>query len=50
MNGKRDYIVYLHDMLEFTTKGIDFVKGFNLSKFSDDEKCFITDYLELPLY
>jgi uncharacterized protein with HEPN domain len=38
MNGRRDYIVYLQDMLEFATKGIDFVKGFNLSKFSDDEK------------
>ena len=30
MNGERDYIVYLQDMLEFATKGIDFVKGFNL--------------------
>ena len=38
MNGRRDYIVYLHDMLESATKGIDFVKGFNFSKFSDDEK------------
>ncbi|MFA5806444.1 MAG: DUF86 domain-containing protein [Melioribacteraceae bacterium] len=38
MNGRRDYIIYLHDMLESTKKGIDFVKGFNFSKFSDDEK------------
>ncbi|MHB8905916.1 MAG: HepT-like ribonuclease domain-containing protein [Melioribacteraceae bacterium] len=38
MNGKRDYIIYLQDMLEFATKGIDFVKGYNLSKFSEDEK------------
>lgn len=38
MNGRRDYIIYLHDMLEFTTKGIEFVKGFNLTKFSEDEK------------
>ena len=30
MNGRRDYTVYLQDMLDFATKGIDFVKGFNL--------------------
>lgn len=38
MNDKRDYIVYLHDMLEATSKGIDFVKGFNFLRFSEDEK------------
>jgi uncharacterized protein with HEPN domain len=38
MNGKRDYIVYLQDMLDSACKGINFIKGINLSKFSNDEK------------
>lgn len=38
MKGRRDYIAYLHYMLESPAKGINLVKEFNLSKFSDDEK------------
>lgn len=38
MSVNRDFIQYLDDMLESTNKGIEFVKGFTLSKFKDDEK------------
>jgi uncharacterized protein with HEPN domain len=38
MKKERDYIQYLYDMLESTTKGISFGKGFTLEKFKKDER------------
>lgn len=38
MNKKRDYVVYLHDMLESAIKGIQFIKGIDYKTFSKDDK------------
>ena len=38
MKLQRDYLQYLYDMLESTSKGISFIKGLTLVKFREDEK------------
>lgn len=38
MSSKRDYIQYLQDMLDSTIKGSEFIKGYSLTKFKEDEK------------
>lgn len=38
MSSKRDYIQYLYDMLDSTSKGAEFIKGYSLNDFKEDEK------------
>ena len=38
MSSKRDYIQYLYDMLDSTSKGAEFTKGYSLNKIKEDEK------------
>ena len=38
MKKKRNYTVYLKDMLESAVKGIEFLGGMNYEEFSKDEK------------
>lgn len=38
MNHSKDYIVYLHDVLESVTKGLSFIKGTSFNKFNQDDK------------
>jgi len=38
MTKKRDYIIYLNDMLDSSTKGINFISNITYDEFKKDEK------------
>ena len=38
MTKKRDFIIYLKDMLESSSKGISFIQNLTYNEFSKDEK------------